>query len=139
MSRRRPDSLDTRLDRLLMLKPRRPRVYVSGPITRGDVQDNLRLGIVFGLTLLHMGYAVFSPHALAAHAIQDNGSPPPVGSDEYEAWLAHDLAFVECCDALLRLPGESVGAEREVQHALAHGVRVCHSIKDLLAALPVST
>ena len=38
-----------------------------------------------------------------------------------------DLAWIERCDALLRMPGESSGADREVEHARAHSVPVFHS------------
>ena len=48
-------------------------------------------------------------------------------------WLAVDLVFVERSDAVLRLPGESTGADMEVRHALAKGIPVFTEITDLLA------
>jgi hypothetical protein len=44
-----------------------------------------------------------------------------------------DLAWVEVADAVLRIPGESSGAEREVAHALHHGKPVFTSVEDVLA------
>ena len=36
----------------------------------------------------------------------------------YEDWLTIDLAILERCHAITRLPGESAGADREVARAL---------------------
>lgn len=35
---------------------------------------------------------------------------------------AYDLAWLERCDALLRVPGPSAGADREVAHARERGL-----------------
>ena len=37
---------------------------------------------------------------------------------EYETWMEYDLAWLGACEALLRLPGHSPGADREVRYAL---------------------
>ena len=41
--------------------------------------------------------------------------------------------FVNVRNALLRLPGESSGSDREVAHAQDHGIPVFFDIGDLLA------
>lgn len=115
----------------------RPRIYVAGPITLGDVAGNLHTGIEVSLFLLETGYSVYSPFALTAFAIEKHGAPPAVGSPGYENWLHNDLAWIEQCHALLRLPGQSAGADREVAHALAHGLFVFYAVADLLRALPI--
>jgi hypothetical protein len=43
---------------------------------------------------------------------------------DYEGWMALDLALLERCDALVRLPGASAGADREVAHARARRIPV---------------
>lgn len=46
-------------------------------------------------------------------------------------WLKMDFEWVAACDVLLRLDGESEGADREVAHAKALGKPVFYSILDL--------
>ena len=46
-------------------------------------------------------------------------------------WLNYDLPILDKCQALLRLPGESVGADIEVRHANASHIPVFHTIADL--------
>lgn len=52
---------------------------------------------------------------------------------EHSDWLGVDLPWVTVSDAVLRLPGESLGADTEVAHAIAHGVPVFYAESDLLA------
>ena len=44
--------------------------------------------------------------------------------------LGIDLEWVSCSDAVLRLPGESAGADREVQHAKSLNIPVYYSIEE---------
>ena len=48
--------------------------------------------------------------------------------------MALDRAWLECSDIVLRLPGESPGADREVAYALELGKPVYEGIDALLAA-----
>ena len=41
-----------------------------------------------------------------------------------EQWIAQDLAWIEVCEAVVRLPGESAGADREVVFARQRGIPV---------------
>lgn len=50
---------------------------------------------------------------------------------EYEFWMRQDFEWLKCCDAVLRLPGESSGADREVALALELGIPVYYSIFDI--------
>ncbi len=52
----------------------------------------------------------------------------------HEDWLGMDLPWVAVSNALLRLPGESTGADREVAHAKLHGIPVFHDADALIAA-----
>jgi hypothetical protein len=106
-------------------------VYVAGPISKGDQRENLLKGIEAALHLVGAGYSVYSPHALSSFE-----QPPAVGSPAYENLLANDFSWVEVCDALLRLEGESAGADREIAFARAHGIPVYDSVHDLLTDLP---
>jgi len=50
----------------------------------------------------------------------------------YDTWLDCDLPWVEVCDAVLRLPGESAGADRECNHARSKDIPVYDSVDELL-------
>ena len=84
-------------------------IYVSAPYSKGDVCENVRRACLAGDELLKKGHTPFIPHLNHLwHLI----SPKP-----YEEWLRIDLALLSMCDALLRLPGESKGADIEVAEA----------------------
>lgn len=51
----------------------------------------------------------------------------------YADWLAFDLEWLPCCDAVLRLPGESSGADGEVARAVELGIPVFGSVAELVA------
>lgn len=100
-------------------------VYVAGPITNGDTLLNIRDGIAAGTELLKLGYMPYIPHN---DFIQYMLHPDVL---TYEAMLDWDLAWIERCDALLRLRGDSPGADREVAHAILLGLFVSDSIQAL--------
>lgn len=87
----------------------RPLVYVAGPLTNGDVEKNVRNAIDAANFLLDLGFSPFVPHlTYYMHAIQKR---------DYEFWMTYCLSMVPHCHAVLRIPGESPGAERELQAA----------------------
>ena len=99
------------------------RVYVSGPYSKGDVAINVKNAIVAADAVLAKGHIPFVPHLTHFwHFI----SPKP-----WEVWLRIDIEWVKCCDAVLRLPGESVGADREVEFAKSLGKVIYYDIKDI--------
>lgn len=108
----------------MKVKRRKPRVYVSGPITSsGNLTDNVREGIRFGTILLNDGYTPFVPHL---SELWNYVSVVP-----YEQWIAYDKDWVRACDALFRLPGKSKGAAREVRFANKMGIPVFTSYRKL--------
>ena len=109
-------------------KTRRSRVYVAGPITKGDQFVNARNGILAGKTLFDCGYAPYVPHLTCFwHAV----APMP-----YESWTTLDNEWIPLCDALLRLPGESKGSDAEVALAQELGIPVFYDTQTLLAHVP---
>lgn len=105
------------------------RIYVAGPYTAPDPVENTHRAIKAADALLAMGHAVFVPHLnLLWHAV----SPKPP-----ETWYAHDLRWMPACDALLRLPGASKGADAEVTEAFRLGIQVYLSLEEIptLAAI----
>ena len=92
------------------------RVYVAGPYSRGDVAENVRLAVLVADDLLDAGHAPYVPHLTHFwHLLKPR---------EYEDWLRLDLLWLEQCEAVLRLPGESPGADREVARARELGLPV---------------
>ena len=49
----------------------------------------------------------------------------------YDDWIAMDLELVSRCDAVLRLPGESVGADMETAFACSRSIPVYYSVEQL--------
>ncbi len=98
-------------------------IYISAPYTQGDVVQNVRRAINAADDLLTMGHIPYVPHLTHFwHFI----SPKP-----WETWLEIDKAIIPKCDALLRLNGESVGADIEVEVAEAIGIPVYWSLEEV--------
>jgi hypothetical protein len=101
-------------------------IYIASPYTLGDVAINVRESLLAADKLVELGYAPYPPlYSHFWHFL----SPKP-----YETWVELDNAWVLRCDALLRLPGESKGADAEVALAQEHGIPVYYSIEELAAA-----
>lgn len=99
------------------------RIYVAGPYTKGDVAQNVRNAIAAGNQLALCGHVPFIPHLTHFwHMLH----PRP-----WQFWMVQDLEWLKQCEALVRLPGESVGADREVETAKALGLRIFHSVLDV--------
>lgn len=99
------------------------KIYVAGPYTRGDVAKNVHDAIMTGNNLRALGHTPFIPHLTHFwHMIQEHG---------IEYWYAYDLEWLEVCDAVFRIPGESIGADREVERARELGLPVFYSFLDL--------
>jgi hypothetical protein len=50
----------------------------------------------------------------------------------WEEWIEYDLEVLTRCDAVLRLPGESKGADREMEEAYRLNKDMFYSERDLL-------
>jgi len=100
------------------------RIYVAGPYTRGDVAVNVRDAFQAADRLANLGFAPFVPHSTHFwHML----FPRP-----YDFWLELDNQFLPCCDAVLRLPGESSGADQEVKLAESLDIPVFNEIEILV-------
>jgi len=109
-------------------KRRRTRVYVAGPYTKGDVAVNVREAVGASNELLKLGYAPYCPHLTHFWHMLFPG--------EYRTWTDLDNEWVACCDAMLRIPGESGGADDEVEVAKSLGIPVFFSVEELAGAVP---
>lgn len=110
-----------------MSTQRAVRVYVAGPLSVGDTTDNVITAIEAGTRCLDAGLAPFVPHLNHFwHEVMPRG---------YEEWMRLDFEWLGACDVLLRLPGESPGAEREVALANKLGLPVYYDIDYMLEEL----
>ena len=100
------------------------KVYIASPYTKGDAAVNVKRQIDTANKLMNIGYVPFTP--LLYH-FQHMIHPRPS-----EDWMIIDLEWLECCTCLLRLDGESPGADREVAYAKQKGIPVFHSIDDII-------
>lgn len=101
----------------------RPRIYISGPITLGNGRWNFFKSVETQAQLIESGFAPLNPVLTMMLPGHQNIS--------HEAWLEVDLPWIECADAVLRLPGESAGADEEVAFAEDHNIPVFISIETL--------
>lgn len=101
----------------------RPKVYIAGPISKGNHDHNFRLFTEAHHMLAEAGAAVLNPGLTMKLPCHEDIS--------HDEWMAMCLPWVQEADFLIRLPGHSVGADDEVRHALKHNVRVFIDREDI--------
>jgi hypothetical protein len=124
----------------------KPRVYIAGPITKGNLAQNVRQATEAFWTLLRAGFAPFCPHwsCYSGGPLGDGDKAVaiaerlPNGSTHAD-WIGLDLPWVEVSNAVLRLPGESVGADAEVKRAHELGIPVFDSIASVVFHFALDT
>lgn len=102
------------------------KVFVAGPYTKGDVDDNLDKQKDVVNELINLGFNPL-PLNLCYHLVQSK-----FPRDRYADWIDITLDWVHECHCLLRMPGESRGADEEVERANEQGVPVFYSIEELI-------
>lgn len=100
------------------------RIYVAGPYT-ADPETCTAKAIEAGNEILDAGHAPFVPHL--AHYWETLH-----GERHYEDWMRLDLAWLPSAHGVLRLAGESSGADREVELANSLNIPVRENLADLL-------
>lgn len=100
------------------------RVFICGPYWHDD--PCIRLAHVFRAKaataeLVKKGYAVYCPHLM--HYVPQDGITEAM-------WRRQNIAWLFICDAVLRLPGASEGADDEVNQANERFMRVEYSLDD---------
>ena len=82
------------------------KVYIAGPYTKGDASLNVRRMIEVAERVVEAGHTPFIPllyhlwHLMSPH--------------DYEYWMALDHAWIEACDVLIYLSGESSGTQEDI-------------------------
>jgi hypothetical protein len=120
----------------------RKRVYIAGPITKGDMAHNVGQATRAFHALARAGLAPFCPHwsvYSGGPLVSATGGAPyalaealPTGTT-HDDWMGVDLPWVSVADAVLRLPGPSEGADKEMSCAYALGIPVFFRPSDVIA------
>lgn len=101
------------------------RVYIAGPMSgSGAIASNVRIAIQAADELMQAGFFPFVPHLTHFWHM--------ISPKEYEEWLELDFGWLAVCNAVLRLPGESPGADREVDRATDLGIPVFYSVAEVV-------
>lgn len=99
---------------------RKPFVYLAGPYSKPDPAVNTRVAILAGQRLRdELDIVTIVPHVTHFEQML---APKP-----YDYWLAIDIDILAGCDALLRMPGGSSGADAEVEFCFANKIPVFFS------------
>jgi hypothetical protein len=103
----------------------RPLVYIACPLTKGNRNWNYYQAHEAESKLMLAGFAPQNPaHTIVLPFSWDVDYP-------YDMWLDCCFPLIARMDAVLRLPGYSVGADAECTHAEKCGVPVFYDIESL--------
>lgn len=120
-------------------------VYIAGPYTIPDPVVNTKKAVEIADIIEETGHAVtYVPHlSMFRHYLNPRS---------YEEWLLHGLAILKKCDCMVRIPGQSRGADVEQLFAQINSIptlilpdsylrqnimtAVCNFINDILSRKP---
>lgn len=97
-------------------------IYIAAPYS-SDPEENVKKALEVADVLFEKGYIPYVPHLTHHWHLH---SPKP-----YEQWMEMGSAVLERCDGLLRLPGESPGADVEVKLAISLDMPVYYGLEDM--------
>lgn len=106
------------------------RVYVAGPYTADTdekILENVKAAIKAGERLRAAGYVPFIPHLF--HWWHE------ISPHSYQYWMDLDQVFLEGCDIMCRIEGESPGGDTEVQWSHQLRMPVFNGVDELLKTL----
>jgi hypothetical protein len=103
---------------------RKQLIFISGPYTIGDVVDNIRYIVAAAEIIKSRGALPFVPHLFHLWHL--------ISPHEYEYWTEMDLEIIRHCQGILRIPGESRGADKEVEFALSLNIPVYDLVEDIM-------
>jgi hypothetical protein len=112
-------------------------VLIAGPYRSGTNDDptlvaaNLRALESFALPLYYAGHIPLIGEWVALPIIREAGGKQ-IGDSVHQQFLYSVASrLLERCDAVLRVPGESTGADQDVRLAQERGLPVYHRIEDV--------
>lgn len=99
------------------------RVYIAGPYTHPDPAINTRNAVLAAEEVVSIGLLPFVPHLTHLWHL--------ISPHDIEFWYEYDLKWLQVCQVLWRLPGESKGADAEAEYAIQLGIPIVHSLGQL--------
>ena len=100
------------------------RVYIAGPYTKGTTAVNVRNAVFAGEAVFAAGHSPYVPHLTHVWEL--------LFPHDWDWWMTLDSEWLVMCDALIRLPGESKGADVEVKEAYHHELEVFFGVEEFL-------
>ena len=105
-------------------KDGRPWVYIAGPYSQGDPVQNTRRAILVANMIVDYGVVPIVPHLTMTW---DLSFPrPPL------FWYEYTLDLLRRCDAIYRIKGESVGADKEWAWAEKNNLTLLRTPEELV-------
>lgn len=98
-------------------------VYIACPYSN-DPEANVQEALRVASQIRDNGWAV--PFVPVLTHFWEKAYPAP-----YETWMEMDFEYLRRCDAVLRLPGVSPGADREVAFAEKLGLFVSYDLDEI--------
>lgn len=98
-------------------------VYVASPYNSNPVH-NTHNAMEYGNWLVDAGFVPIIPHV---HMIWNIHTPR-----QEVFWYKFTMDLMRICDAVVRFPGESMGADEECRVAKEIGIPVFYSLNDLI-------
>jgi uncharacterized protein YbaR (Trm112 family) len=102
------------------------RVYISAPLNTGNMIANIRRACIVAKQLISMGHSPYVPHLFPFLDL--------FADKDYETWMRVVMEYLGVCDAMIRLDGESPGADREERFAQEKHIPVYLGIKSFLCS-----
>ena len=99
------------------------KIYIAGPVTIGNRTLNIRAALDAAEAVLKKGHVPFIPHLFEVWDL--------VYPHGYDTLMMMCLEWVDACDAVYRIPGESSGADREVMRAEGRAMFIYYDINDI--------
>jgi hypothetical protein len=103
-------------------------IYISGPYSKpeGEQEKNVRIAITIADDIQReTGLVPFIPH-LCHYWEQHSKS-----QRKWEDWMNMDFTYLDKCDCLFRIEGESKGADLEVDYAKRMRIPVFNKIPEI--------
>ena len=99
-------------------------IYIAAPYALPDPAQNTHRAIMVADELIFDGFIPYIPHLTLLWNL--------VSPRNTQFWYDYDLQMLKRCDAVLRVDGASVGADKEVELAKEWRIPVFYSMYDLM-------
>jgi hypothetical protein len=99
-------------------------VYISGPYS-SDPVPNVENAIKTADIIRGYGFTPIIPHL--CHFWNE------ICPHDYNYWIEYDLELLKICNALIRIPGESKGADIEIEFAKKENIPYFYTIDEFIS------